>query len=357
MATIDRLHKALGDLGFSGALPDRMFKHLGSLGHTGAMNDRLSKEGGYQTYVSGLVNAPTIAPVITLQPLDVTVDEGVPWSVVSAASGATSSEWFKDAVATGNTTNTIGGTGLVAESGTYFNRYTNAVGDTDTSNSIVTITPATVPRVFIADESAFDGHFTSDTWTPTGDFKIRLKMAKTSAGTSNMWVGAVGDFTIRWLGSGRIGLYHNGAGSSGTFYGSGAVAQTTNLLHDVVIHLTVGSTAVVVEVNGVVQSGGALLGAPAITGRSGNVIFGDNPSLSSSELEGIVADIQLEDVGVPANTYTWAVDLDTGSAEVAQEGGKTLTYVGVDEGLPTRELFTFTGTTWVGNNGTTLTIA
>ena len=51
----DALYRALGDLGFSGAMPDRVHKHLGSLGHTGAINDRLKAEGGYKSYVTSII--------------------------------------------------------------------------------------------------------------------------------------------------------------------------------------------------------------------------------------------------------------------------------------------------------------
>ena len=168
MNVIDALYKALGDLGFTGTLPDRMYKHLGSLGHVGAMNDRLSKEGGYKKYTEGLINAPVTAPVITLQPLDVLEDEGTPWSIISAASGATSSEWYKDGAPTGNSTNTFNGAGLPVESGDYFNRYSNAIGDTDTNISTVTINPDVVPRTIIQVPAVTTSNFDTESWSPAG---------------------------------------------------------------------------------------------------------------------------------------------------------------------------------------------
>lgn len=88
----------------------------------------------------GYAEQPT-GITITLQPQNVTVDEGTPWSITSSATGATSSEWYKDGAPTGNTTDTFNGTGLPSESGSYFNRYSNAVGDTDTDTIQVTVNP------------------------------------------------------------------------------------------------------------------------------------------------------------------------------------------------------------------------
>lgn len=80
-----------------------------------------------------------VLPSITAQPQAVTEDEGTAWSITSSAVDDTSSQWYKNGVATGITTDTLTGTGLVSESGSYFNRYTNSDGSTDTATVTVTI--------------------------------------------------------------------------------------------------------------------------------------------------------------------------------------------------------------------------
>ncbi len=72
---------------------------------------------------------------VLVQPVSVTSSVlGRPWSLSSTAVGADSSEWYKDGVATGNTSDSISGVGAYAENGQYYNQYTNSLGDvvTDT---------------------------------------------------------------------------------------------------------------------------------------------------------------------------------------------------------------------------------
>lgn len=346
MTVIDRLNKALGDLGFYGALPDRMFKHLGSLGHTGAMNDRLSKEGGYQAYVASLINAPTVAPVITLQPLDVTVDEGTPWSISSAASGATSSEWFKDAVATGNTTNTIGGIGLVAESGSYLNRYTNVVGSTDTTASTVAITPDVYsPRVFInlGDASATANYVIGTPLVASGDFEISYLYVPYFG--SNCYTAYSGSSSILNTTDGSVRLTGS-TGGLGVSTSAGAVPNDAKL-HKLLI-TRVGSTTKIF-LDGVQKLSSSK--------NLGTITFSSIGIQSATvDFRNIIADFRFVNGASPT---TFLLDQLTANTEDSVEANNSVTYYAVNGGLPTRETFTLngTGTVWTGNNGTTLNVA
>jgi hypothetical protein len=96
---------------------------------------------GFANDGSDWVDLDAVVPVsITLQPIDVEVLEGESWSLSTTAVEAISSEWYKGGVATGVTTDSISGTGLLSENGVYFNRYTNVGGDVDTSSAKVTVT-------------------------------------------------------------------------------------------------------------------------------------------------------------------------------------------------------------------------
>ncbi len=84
---------------------------------------------------SAWVTIADSAVEILVQPVSVTSSViGRPWSLSSAASNAASSEWYKDGVATGNTSDSISGVGAYSENGQYYNQYTNSLGDvvTDT---------------------------------------------------------------------------------------------------------------------------------------------------------------------------------------------------------------------------------
>ena len=108
------------------------------------------------------------APTIDTQPQPVTVTEPAPASFTTAATDALSSQWYKgtpgsETLLPGETgdTLTINPT-AVADSGTYFNRYTNATGDTDTNTALLTVNAAvTTPGIF-PDDVAITGLYADD---------------------------------------------------------------------------------------------------------------------------------------------------------------------------------------------------
>jgi len=130
------------------------------------------------------IDLDLVLPVaITLQPLPVTELENTAWTLTSSASEATSSEWYKDGSPTGNTTDTIGGTGLLSESGNYYNLYTNGVTPlaTDTVavliqepfTEIISTTDVKLGEAFTITTNGIDDLTASTTITATyGDISL-----------------------------------------------------------------------------------------------------------------------------------------------------------------------------------------
>src|SRR5210317_1596641 len=97
------------------------------------------------------IDAEVVPPVITQNPTPstATVTEPDPVSTTTAATGATSSQWYKgtsgdtSTPVVGQTTNTLTiDPTEAADTGTYYNRYTNAAGSTDTTNYTLTVNGA-----------------------------------------------------------------------------------------------------------------------------------------------------------------------------------------------------------------------
>lgn len=294
---------------------------------------------------------PTDPPVITLQPLDVTADEGVPWSITSTATGATSSEWYKDAVATGNSTNTFSGTGLTTESGSYLNRYTNIIGSTDTSAALVSV--GSESRVIVQIATASTSHLEAEAWNPTGERSISVDFARTSNGSyiliaqDDMYLSCIPQ-------QGRYTLTPNANVVADIMDYTGNTPLAANEINTIELRYQHGLTAssVVLLVNGV-----ALTPTTTTTravSASGVVRFGARFTTKSNSGQSWLSNIKLKDSN--ANTITWPVDEATSNTEDSVEGGNTLTYSGIATGLPEREEFTFTADEWIGNNSTVLTV-
>lgn len=344
MNVIDALYKALGDLGFTGTLPDRMFKHLGSLGHVGTMNDRLAKEGGYKEYVKSLIEAPVAPPVITLQPSNVTVDEGTPWNITSAATGATSSEWYKDGSPTGNTTNTFSGTGLLSESGNYFNRYSNVIGDTDTSTAVVSITGVNAPRYFIDfGIGASDSYMTLTTpITLTGDFRVTLIATPGAASNTGLLDG--GTSNLRILSDGRIRVTTEGGG--GGISAPAGSLPFDGQLHQIIVERISGNLTIFVD--GLLR---------ASSPEANNYVIDTIGKVFNSH-DDIIADVVIEDL-TGSTTTTFVLGEGVSNTENSVELNNSVTYINIATDNLSRGFYTFNDSLnrWEGDNGRNINVA
>jgi hypothetical protein len=105
---------------------------------------RYTNAGGSTDTATVAANVTAVAPIITTQPTTQSIAVGATLTLVAAADGATSQQWYLAGVAvTGATSTTYTKTNAqLANSGNYFCRFTNATGSTDTSTVAGTVTAA-----------------------------------------------------------------------------------------------------------------------------------------------------------------------------------------------------------------------
>jgi hypothetical protein len=89
-------------------------------------------------------NVTAVTPIVTTQPTAQSIAVGATLTLVAAADGATSQQWYLGGVAVSGATSATysKSNAQLADSGNYFCRFTNATGTTDTSTVAGTVTAA-----------------------------------------------------------------------------------------------------------------------------------------------------------------------------------------------------------------------
>lgn len=170
--------------------------------------------------------------------------------------------------------------------------------------------PAQVKRTFIDLDPVSNSHYElAQAWTPSGAFKLRCKFSAESV-TSNNAIFRLGKYLVRLQSDTQINIWGNdGVGGNAAF----TVPSLGSKMHSLVVIGNTTSTSVSIELDG-----------NPITGVGGNM-----PDFTGTEywigrysattFDGILANIELEDLTTPANTLTFRLDQATSNTEYPQE--------------------------------------
>jgi hypothetical protein len=111
---------------------------------------RYTNAGGSTDTATVAANVTAVAPIITTQPTAQSIAVGATLTLVAAADGAVSQQWYLAGVAvTGATSATYTkANAQTTDSGNYFCRFTNSTGSTDTSTVAGTVTATSGTLIF-----------------------------------------------------------------------------------------------------------------------------------------------------------------------------------------------------------------
>lgn len=184
---------------------------------------------------------------------------------------------------------------------------------------------AATTRYFATLASAQGGNYPLTTpWIATGDFRITCKCSTSSASGHIIISGGTGPtgFEIFKGTNGKLNIYYEGVP-----IGSGAVLNIQDGKLNVITATRVGS-AVQVYINGVADVGATISGPMSISIAVAGRRLG---ATSISTWDGVMADILLEDLSGPFNTFTFPLGLVAAGVETALEGGNSLTYTNITD--------------------------
>ncbi|MBI5688898.1 MAG: immunoglobulin domain-containing protein [Verrucomicrobia bacterium] len=246
----------------------------------------------YTVNVAAGSGSPNSAPVITSQPVSVTVAAGGSAAFTVGATGSPTPgyQWRKDGVAiNGATTATLSLTGVqAANAGTYTVVVSNTAGSLTSGAAVLTVTPATSAGPVITSQPASQ-HVTAGT-------SVAFTVAATGAGLTYQWLK---DGTVLAGATGATLSLGSATASAMGFYAvrvGAADGTITSSVATLTVQTGGASRLVNVSTRGYVPAGGALTPGFVLQGTASKsvLIRAVGPTLGSFGVSGTLPDPVME---------------------------------------------------------------
>ena len=189
--------------------------------------------------------------------------------------------------------------------------------------------PKEITRYLSQLESTSSSNYQLDTpFNPRGSFEISMDFMVTST-TTQQWLYS------RWGGT-SVSVALRVSGGSVDFFvsfdGTNAESHSipvtgSNIWHHVVIVLLTRNSFII-ALDGVVTS--IATGTPSAFSGSEESYIGSRDG-SSNFVNGLIKNVRLKDLEVPANNQSYNLDSPTGNTEISTEGGNSLSYINVPD--------------------------
>lgn len=267
-------------------------------------------------------------------PLEFFPDVAIPISITITESGPS----FTEAISSSINANL---SAAITESGPVF-----------TESIAATITPPAGTRTIIAIGTDETINYTTTNWSPSGDFIIKFKSGRDgSVGSGIQGICELGSFQIRTSVSTIVVFTNQNAGAMWTFNRSrnGGIDE----IDEFEIRGNTGTPSVDAFQNGTPLG---RIGTNTENPNFSGIVTLGNSDDAFRELGGYLFDFSMVEVIPAGDDRAWGIDQAVNNTEASTLDASTLTYNNVPAGLPSRELFTLTGSQWIGNNSTVLEI-
>jgi len=196
-----------------------------------------------------------------------------------------------------------------------------------------------VDRYFNTLDPALTGYYDIATaWAPGGDFNITLDFATSESTVAQSIIGGTVDTTdsinidMTLAGIVRAFIYVDGVISTII---SSVSAYNDGKFHTVELSLTTTTFSLTVDTETPVTT--------SVTAGADEDVLYIGRRAAGSYFDGVIANVKLEDLSQPGNTFTFELNEGVSGTEVAMETGNSVTYNNITD----RELLILTGADWV----------